>query len=231
MPPTTRRPNRAALWLVSALLLVGCAVGGIVALVGGGDPADARPAPLPPVPEGMEVATFGAGCFWCTEAIFLQLRGVHSVVSGYSGGHAPNPTYRQVCTGTTGHAEAVRIVFDPRVISYAELLEAFWQSHDPTTKDRQGNDRGPQYRSVVFYHSEAQRDEAQRYKERLGQSGAFAAPIVTQIEPAAEFYPAEGYHQNFFAEHGREPYCARVIVPKVEEFRRAFADKLKTPAE
>jgi peptide-methionine (S)-S-oxide reductase len=185
---------------------------------------------LPPLPEGMERATFGSGCFWCTEAVFQQLRGVHTVASGYSGGQVPNPTYRQVCTGTTGHAEVIHVVYDPKLVSYAELLEAFWKSHDPTTLNRQGNDHGTQYRSVVFYHNEEQRKLAEEYKQRLDESGAFPAPIVTEIAPFAAFYPAEDYHQNYFNEHGHEPYCAMIIRPKLEKFRKAFADKLKTAA-
>jgi peptide-methionine (S)-S-oxide reductase len=183
-----------------------------------------------PLPEGMEEATLGGGCFWCTEAVFQQLRGVHSVVSGYGGGDVPNPTYRQVCSGTTGHAEAIHIVYDPRVISYAELLEVFWQSHDPTTRDRQGPDAGPQYRSVIFYHNPQQRQEAEHYKQQLDASGAFAAPIVTQIAPFTEFYPAEDGHQDYFAEHARQPYCATYIRPKLEKLKKAFRDKLKTTA-
>jgi peptide-methionine (S)-S-oxide reductase len=227
-----RRLTRTSLWLWGTFLFTASVIAGIIALlVTAGPQKDSRRADVPPVPEGMEVATLGSGCFWCSEAIFQQLRGVHSVVPGYSGGHVPNPTYRQVSSRTSGHAEVIRIVFDPRVISYAELLEAFWQSHDPTTVDRQGNDRGPQYRSVIFTHSDQQRQEAEHYKERLGESGAFAAPIVTQIVPFTEFYPAELYHLNYFADNGRQPYCASVIGPKVEEFRRAFADKLKSPAD
>jgi peptide-methionine (S)-S-oxide reductase len=186
-------------------------------------------AQMPPVPEGMEQATFGSGCFWCTEAVFQQLRGVQWVLSGYSGGQVPNPTYRQVCSGTTGHAEVLHIVYDPKVITYPELLEAFWKSHDPTTLNRQGNDYGTQYRSVIFYHTDEQRKLAEEYKQRLDESGAFPAPIVTEIAPFSVFYPAEDYHQNYFNEHGREPYCAMIIRPKLEKFRKAFRDKLKTP--
>jgi peptide-methionine (S)-S-oxide reductase len=182
---------------------------------------------LPPLPEGMQQATFGSGCFWCTEAVFQQLRGVQTVVSGYSGGHVANPTYRQVCTGTTGHAEVIHVVYDPRLITYPELLEAFWKSHDPTTLNRQGNDHGTQYRSVVFYHNDEQHRLAEEYKQRLDESGAFPAPIVTEIAPFTALYPAEDYHQNYFNEHGHEPYCAMVIRPKLEKFRQAFAGKLK----
>src|SRR5436190_8802179 len=149
----------------------------------------------------MARATFGAGCFRCVEAVFQQLRGVHSVASGYSGGAVKNPTYRQVCTGTTGHAEAVQVTYDPKVISYEDLLEVFWQTHDPTTPDRQGHDVGPQYRSVIFYHNDEQKRLAEEYKRKLDAAGAFAAPIVTEVVPFTEFYRAEGYHQNYYADN------------------------------
>lgn len=180
-------------------------------------------------PAGREVATFGSGCFWCTEAIFQQLAGVESVVSGYSGGTLPNPTYEDICTGQTGHAEVVQVTFDPRTVSYADLLEAFWKSHDPTTLNRQGNDFGTQYRSVIFYHSDEQRRLAEHYKQQLDASGAFARPIVTEIAPFEKFYGAEGYHQNFYNDNPRYGYCEVVIQPKLEKFRKAFADKLKSP--
>ncbi len=176
---------------------------------------------------GTDTATFGSGCFWCTEAIFSRLKGVLEVESGYAGGHVKNPSYREVCTGTTGHAEACQIVYDPNVISYDELLEIFWKTHDPTTVNRQGNDIGPQYRSVIFYHNESQRLKALHYKEILDESGAFDAPIVTAIEPFTNFYPAENYHQDYFRLNGQQPYCQYVIVPKVEKFREAFRDKLR----
>jgi peptide-methionine (S)-S-oxide reductase len=174
-----------------------------------------------PVPEGLERATFGAGCFWCAEAVFQQLRGVRSVVSGYSGGSVKNPTYQHVCAGATGHAEVIQVDFDPKVITYAELLEVFWKTHDPTTLNRQGNDVGPQYRSVIFYHSPQQRELAEHYKEKLDDSGAFRAPIVTEIAPFAEFYPAEEYHQNYFVDHPRQTYCALFIGPKIEKVRHS----------
>jgi peptide-methionine (S)-S-oxide reductase len=179
-------------------------------------------------PTGLARATFGGGCFWCTEAVFLQLKGVQTVVSGYSGGRVKNPSYQQICTGTTGHAEAVQVTFDPKVISYADLLEVFWQTHDPTTPDRQGNDVGPQYRSVVFYHTDEQKQLAELYKQKLDAAGAFAAPIVTEIVPFTEFYRAEAYHQNFFAQNPRQRYCRAIIQPKVEKVRKVFQDKLKT---
>jgi peptide-methionine (S)-S-oxide reductase len=175
----------------------------------------------------MEIATFGNGCFWCTEAIFQNLQGVDKVVSGYSGGHVENPTYKQVCTGTTGHAEVIQISYDPAVISYDELLEVFWKTHDPTTPNRQGNDVGPQYRSAVFYHSEEQKEKAQKYKKELNAAGAYDAPIVTEITAFEKFYPAEDYHQNYFNLNGSQPYCSFVIRPKVEKFEKVFKDKLK----
>jgi peptide-methionine (S)-S-oxide reductase len=181
----------------------------------------------PEPPPGMLKATFGAGCFWCTEAVFQQLKGVLSVVSGYSGGSIKNPTYRQVCTGTTGHAEAVQVTYDPAVISYEELLEVFWQTHDPTTPDRQGNDVGPQYRSVIFYHTPEQEQLAEQYKQKLDASDAFPLPIVTEIAPFTEFYRAEAYHQNYFQENSGQPYCQGIIRPKVEKVKKVFQDKLK----
>lgn len=172
-------------------------------------------------------AIFGNGCFWCTEAIFQQLEGVIKVESGYSGGANPNPTYEEVCTGLTGHAEAARITYDPAKISYATLLEAFWESHDPTTLNRQGNDVGTQYRSVIFYENEEQHKEAEFYKKKLQESGAFNNPIVTEITPLKEFYVAENYHQNYYNQNGSAPYCTYVIKPKLEKFKKAFKDKLK----
>jgi peptide-methionine (S)-S-oxide reductase len=174
-----------------------------------------------------QLATFGAGCFWCVEAVFQNLQGVERVVSGYEGGTLPNPTYRQICTGQTGHAEVIQVTFDPGVISYEELLEVFWKTHDPTTPNRQGNDVGTQYRSVVFYHSEEQRTLAETWKQRLNDEGAFPVPIVTEISPASTFYPAEDYHQNYYNEHGYEPYCLFVVRPKVDKVKRLFGEKLR----
>jgi peptide-methionine (S)-S-oxide reductase len=181
-------------------------------------------------PAGMARATFGAGCFWCTEAVFQLVKGVQSVVSGYSGGTVKGPTYRHICTGTTGHAEAIQVTYDPSVISYEDLLEVFWQTHDPTTRDRQGNDVGPQYRSVIFWHTDEQRQLAEHYKQKLDASGLFAAPIVTEIVPFTEFYRAEAYHQNYYANNSRQPYCRVIIGPKVEKVKKVFQDKLKTTA-
>jgi peptide-methionine (S)-S-oxide reductase len=175
----------------------------------------------------MEIATFGNGCFWCTEAVFQQLKGVEKVESGYAGGHVENPTYKQVCTATTGHAEVLQITYNPDLISYDELLQVFWETHDPTTLNRQGNDVGPQYRSVIFYHNEEQKQLAEKYKQELDASGAFDAPIVTAIEPLTNYYPAEDYHQNYFLNNGGQPYCAFVVRPKVDKFRKVFKDKLK----
>lgn len=175
----------------------------------------------------MKKATFGSGCFWCIEAIFRELKGVESVISGYAGGAVKNPTYKEVCSGTTGHAEVAQITYNPDVISYDELLEVFWKTHDPTTLNRQGNDVGTQYRSVVFYHNEEQEEKARHYKGRLEQEQVFSAPIVTEIMPLPEFYPAEDYHQDYLANNESQPYCAFVVKPKLEKFRQVFAEKLK----
>lgn len=175
----------------------------------------------------MEIATFGNGCFWCTEAIFQDLKGVSKAVSGYMGGETKDPTYKEVCSGTTGHAEVLQITYDPSVITFDELLEVFWKTHDPTTLNRQGNDVGTQYRSAVFYHSEEQKKLATGYKTKLDASGAWSDPIVTEITEASIFYPAEDYHQEYFSLNGSQPYCNFVIRPKVEKFKKVFADKLK----
>ena len=179
-------------------------------------------------PAQTEVATFGAGCFWCVEAVFLELEGVVAVESGYSGGTLLNPTYEQICTGATGHAEVCRIRYDPAKIGYDDLLEVFWKTHDPTTPNRQGNDVGTQYRSVIFYHNQQQKALAERYKRELDASGAFQSPIVTEIVPAAEFYEAEQYHQDYYRNNPQQGYCRVVIGPKLEKFRKVFTDKLKT---
>ena len=181
--------------------------------------------------EKMDTATFANGCFWCTEAIFEELKGVASAVSGYTGGHTENPTYKEVCNGTTGHAECIQITFDPSIISYDELLEVFWKTHDPTTLNRQGNDIGTQYRSAIFYHSEEQKQKAADYKKELNESGAWSNPVVTEISPITIFYPAENYHQQYFEVNGdANPYCQFVIQPKLEKFRKVFADKRKKEA-
>jgi peptide-methionine (S)-S-oxide reductase len=174
-----------------------------------------------------DTATFGAGCFWCVEAQFQTLEGVISVTSGFSGGTIKNPSYKEVCMGTTGHAEVCQIVYDPAKISYDELLAAFWQTHDPTQLNRQGNDVGTQYRSVIYYHNEKQKELAEKYKKELNASGAWNGPIVTEISPAGPFYKAEDYHQNYFNENGDQPYCQYVIQPKLDKFKKVFGNKLK----
>jgi peptide-methionine (S)-S-oxide reductase len=217
-------------WLVIAGLTLGaCAAVYVAGQFAAPDTPSVLEPPEPP--PGMARATFGAGCFWCTEAVFRQLNGVGSVASGYSGGSVKNPTYRQICAGTTGHAEAVQVTYDPAVISYEELLEVFWQAHDPTTRDRQGNDAGPQYRSVIFYHTDAQRELAEHYKEKLDGAGAAGGPVVTEIVPFTEFYRAGVEHQNYFEQHSRQPYCRLVIGPKVDKVRKVFHDKRKPAAE
>jgi peptide-methionine (S)-S-oxide reductase len=186
---------------------------------------------VPPAGTKTETATFGTGCFWCTEAVFQELKGVIKVTSGYSGGQAINPTYEEVCSGSTGHAECLQIVYDPSVISFDELLEVFWESHDPTQLNRQGNDVGTQYRSAIFYHNEEQKEKAEHYKAELDKAGAYPKPIVTEITLFTKFYPAEDYHKDYFKLHGSQPYCYLVIKPKVEKFEKAFKNKLKKNAE
>jgi len=178
-------------------------------------------------PQTTDTATFGAGCFWCVEAIFQQIEGVVSVKSGYEGGTRANPTYEEVCTGNTGHAEVCQLIFDPKKVSYKTLLQAFWESHDPTTLNKQGGDVGTQYRSTIFYHSSEQKTTAEFYKTELQKSGAFENEIVTEIVPAVIFFEAEKYHQNYFNQNGDQPYCQFVIRPKVEKFQKAFKNKLK----
>ena len=173
-----------------------------------------------------EMATLAAGCFWCIEAIFEELEGVISVESGYMGGHVKNPTYREVCNGHTGHAEVARIVFDPSVISYELILEVFWSTHDPTTLNRQGNDVGTQYRSVIFFHSDEQKEKAFKSRKEVA-SQLWDDPIVTEIRKAVTYYPAEDYHQNYFALNPNQGYCRVIINPKLQKFRKQFADKLK----
>lgn len=174
-----------------------------------------------------EQVIFGAGCFWCVEAIFEEVEGVVDVSSGYAGGFTENPTYEQVCSGNTGHAEVCLIKYDPDVVSFRELLEIFWGTHDPTTLNRQGMDRGSQYRSVIFYYSEEQRQLAEKYKAKLDESGIYESPIVTEISPAGSFYPAEKYHQDYFRNNPEQAYCQFTIVPKLEKFRKIFRAKLR----
>lgn len=177
--------------------------------------------------QNFDTITFGAGCFWCVEAIFQQLNGVYSVVSGYSGGQTKNPSYREVCSGSTGHAEVCQIVYDPAVISFLEMLEVFWKTHDPTTLNRQGSDVGTQYRSAIFYHSGEQKKLADEMKVSLNQAGIWKDPVVTEIVPFRIFYKAEDYHQEYYFQNTSQPYCSAVITPKVEKFRKVFAGKLK----
>jgi len=175
----------------------------------------------------LQKATFGMGCFWCTEALFQRLNGVSVVKSGYEGGDVPNPSYEEVCTGTTNHAEVIEISYDPTKISYDELLEVFWKSHDPTTLNRQGADVGTQYRSVIFYHTEEQKAIATKYKAELNKTNAFGKPVVTTIVKAEPFYVAENYHQDYFIKNGELPYCRLVILPKMEKLEKLFKAKLK----
>jgi peptide-methionine (S)-S-oxide reductase len=178
-----------------------------------------------------EVATLAGGCFWCLEAVFDDLRGVESVESGYAGGSVTNPTYRQVCAGTTGHAEVVQVTFDPQVVSFRELLEVFFTIHDPTTLNRQGADVGTQYRSAIFYHSPEQKEIAEQTISELNAEGIWDAPIVTEVVPLTEFYVAEDYHQEYYAQNASQPYCQMVVAPKVAKFRRKFLEKLKSRSQ
>jgi len=178
-------------------------------------------------PANLDTATFGAGCFWCVEAQFQMLDGVVKVESGFSGGHVKNPSYREVCDGTTGHAEVCQVTYDKTKLSYDDMLRAFWQSHDPTQLNRQGNDVGTQYRSVIFYHNAEQQKIAEAYKKKLNDEKVYDNPVVTEISPYTVFYKAEDYHQEYYNQHGDQPYCSYVIQPKVEKFRKVFGNKLK----
>jgi peptide-methionine (S)-S-oxide reductase len=174
------------------------------------------------------IATLGGGCFWCLEAVYDEMAGVISVESGYMGGHVPNPDYRTVCTGQSGHVEVVQVTFDPAVASFRDILEVFFAMHDPTSMDRQGNDSGPQYRSVIFFHDDAQRATAEQFIAELDREGDFGRPIVTELRPATTFYIAEDYHQEYFANNPQQPYCAFVVSPKVKKFREKFAARRRT---
>ena len=178
-------------------------------------------------PPGQEIATLAGGCFWCLEAVFDQLKGVSAVESGYMGGQVTNPTYNQVCGGDTGHAEVVRVTFDPKVVSYADLLDVFFVIHDPTQLNRQGNDVGTQYRSAIFYHSPEQQRIAEEKIKALADEGVYDERIVTEVAPVEDFYLAEDYHQEYFANNPRQPYCMAVVAPKVAKFRKYFLDRLK----
>lgn len=206
--------------MILTLFSLGC--------VASGNPGVSEPAgDTMPSKDKLKHATFAGGCFWCTEAIFQELKGVYKVTSGYIGGNVANPTYEQVCSGTTGHAEAVDIVYNPDEITYEELLEVFFKTHDPTTLNRQGADEGTQYRSEVFYHDEGQKEAAQGVARALDQAHVYADPIVTKFSKASTFYSAEKYHQDYYANNGRQGYCRMVITPKVEKFRKVFADKIR----
>lgn len=176
---------------------------------------------------GLDTATFGAGCFWCVEAIFLEVKGVHSVKSGYAGGKKKNPTYEEICSGSTGHAEVTQIIYDPTITSFKELLEVFWEIHDPTTLNKQGNDVGPQYRSAVFYHNLTQKEGAEFYKKKLNEEKAYSKPVITEVSPMTKFYRAEDYHQDYYKNNSSQTYCVYVIRPKLDKFRLAFKHKLK----
>ncbi|MEN0110989.1 MAG: peptide-methionine (S)-S-oxide reductase MsrA [Planctomycetota bacterium] len=226
-------------WLPAALLLAATVAVGLLAFPRASQQASASEstgvAPttsprfrvMPSTNDSSATATFGGGCFWCTEAVFEATRGVSAAVSGYAGGATENPTYQAICTGTTGHAEVVQVTYDPSVVGYEQLLEVFFRTHDPTTLNRQGADVGTQYRSVVYYHDEAQREAAEGVKRRLEESGAFSGPIVTEISPLPTFYPAEDYHQDYFAQNPTQGYCRAVIAPKMDKYRKAFAGLLK----
>ena len=178
----------------------------------------------------VEYSTLGAGCFWCVEAVFQNLKGVASVVSGYAGGHVPSPSYQQICSGTTGHAEVAQVGFDPKILEFSEVLHVFWHTHDPTTLNRQGNDQGTQYRSSIMYHSEEQRLVAERSKAETDASDLWPTPIVTEIVPLDQFYPAESYHQNYYRSNPNQPYCQVIIDPKIKKLHAEFSDRLADPA-
>lgn len=174
-----------------------------------------------------EVATLGGGCFWCLEAVYEQLQGIEQVVSGYAGGHVENPSYQEVCTGKTGHAEVVQLTYDPDTVSFREILQVFFTIHDPTTRNRQGADVGPQYRSIILYHDEEQKQIAEDVIDEFESEGVWENPIVTEVEPLEEFYRAEDYHQEYYRNNPGQPYCQAVIAPKVSKFRKKFTEKLK----
>jgi peptide-methionine (S)-S-oxide reductase len=179
------------------------------------------------IKEGLEIATLGGGCFWCTEAVFVELKGVEKVVSGYTGGETPNPTYKDICTGRSGHAEVINVYFDSQIISFEDILRVFFHTHDPTTLNRQGNDAGTQYRSAIFYHTEMQNTSAKKILKEIEISGLWTNKIVTEITNFVRFYTAEDYHQDYYKFHGNAPYCAFVISPKMAKFRKEFKERLK----
>ncbi|WP_200978556.1 peptide-methionine (S)-S-oxide reductase MsrA [Echinicola sp. 20G] len=179
------------------------------------------------IPDGLEVATLGSGCFWCIEAVYQNLRGISKIEPGYSGGHIENPSYQKVTTGTTGHAEVIQFLYDPKIISFQDLLEVFWATHDPTTLNQQGADVGPQYRSAIFYHSDSQKNTAKEFKKIIEEAEIYDKPIVTEITPFNNFYPAENYHFNYYESHKNQPYCQFIIRPKVEKLKRVFGQHTK----
>ena len=217
-----RRLKRKVLPIICLSLLVACSVG-----ENKGQSTNQDEKVTKDMEGKTDTATLGAGCFWCVEAVFQEVEGVISVKSGYAGGFVKNPTYKEVCTGKTGHAEVAQLIYDSSKVSFEELLEIFWKTHDPTTLNRQGNDVGTQYRSAVFYHNQDQKEKAEFYKKRINDSGAYPSNIVTTIEPFENYSEAEENHQNYFSDNASQPYCTYVIQPKVEKFRKAFADKLK----
>lgn len=218
--------------LLSFLSVSGCAQNKKIdnSIVMNNKPAPDLPKTQLNTPAGMETIVLGGGCFWCTEAVFQDLNGVTNVQSGYSGGHQPNPGYKEVCGGNTGHAEVIKITYDPKIINTSEILDVFWQVHDPTTLNRQGADVGTQYRSAIFYTNEEQHSEAEKLKKELDANGVFSSPIVTELTPFTNFYPAEDYHNNYYNQNGEQPYCRLVVKPKVDKFRKVFKDKLKAGA-
>lgn len=177
--------------------------------------------------DNLELATFGGGCFWCTEAIFKEVNGVTDVTSGYAGGDVEDPTYEQVSSSRSGHAEVIQITFDPKVISYEDIFDIFFTTHDPTTLNKQGNDEGPQYRSIIFYHNEEQKKIAEKVMKKFSDEKIYSDAIITQVEPYSKFYPAEDYHQDYFEKNPNQPYCNFVINPKLDKFRKKFKEKLK----
>jgi peptide-methionine (S)-S-oxide reductase len=225
-----------SIWVATLLLAAGCqqnaSLPSLETTAMGAEATTQTPSTTPTGGnEKLEKATFGSGCFWCTEAVFQNLRGVKSVVSGYSGGTVENPSYEAVCSGSTGHAEVIQVTYDPSAISFDDLLKVFWQTHDPTTPNQQGHDKGTQYRSAVFYHNDDQRRVAEQYKTQLDTSKVFARPIVTEITPIKNFFPAEKYHQEYFKLNPGNQYCQFVIRPKLEKFNKEFKALLNEPAK
>jgi peptide-methionine (S)-S-oxide reductase len=213
-------------WIKNACFAAGLIFSFVHFSCGNGNPPANSPKKMNAMNASLETITFGAGCFWCVEAVYQRVKGVKSVTSGYMGGKMKNPSYREVCSGLTGHAEVCQLTYDPKVVSIETLLEVFWQTHDPTTLNRQGADVGTQYRSAIFFHTEAQKIAADQWKAKLNAQRVFPNPIVTEITQAATFYPAEDYHQDYFNQNGQEPYCQIVIKPKMDKFLKAFKDKL-----